>query len=181
MQLFFDFETDSLDTPRCQVTQAAVINQEGKTLFAKSYGIWQGLYIPAEESQVALNYTKTSDWQRDNLPTFSRPDFEFMVQLMLVADEVWAHNVTYDKAVLETYALRYESPIKHGAINFKCTMELACKNFGFKGQTRMKLPALKLDSIAHDAVSDTQNCWLLWQKCHGLGPWDKTMTPDLDF
>jgi hypothetical protein len=182
MKTFFDLETDGLDTATCQITQAAVINQDGKTLFCKCYGIMQNRYQPAALSQEGLDYNGTSDWQRDNLPCFAPEDFAFMLSLMAVSSEVWAHNVAYDSAVLRTYASRFSAEsIDLAHINFKCTMALGCEKLGFKGQTRMKLPTLKLDSVAHDALSDTQNAWLLWQKCNGFGQWNLSSEPNLNF
>jgi hypothetical protein len=181
--IFLDFETDGLEPSTCQITQVAVIDEQGKTLFCQTFGVQMGAFQPSEVSQQALNYNGHSDFYRDYLRPFDAVDFRRLQILLSVSDNIWAHNAPFDSAVYEAQKQRFfkDSDNYFAPVNWQCTMDLACKKLGFKGQTRMKLPQLLMESVAHDALDDARNCWKLWQKCNGLGRWDTSLEVNLDF
>jgi DNA polymerase III epsilon subunit-like protein len=165
------------------VTQVAVIDDQGKTLLCQTFGVEMGAFQPKEVSQQALNYNGHSDFYRDYLRPFNADDFRQLQMVLSISDDVWAHNATFDSAVYEAQRQRFfdKDPGSRSLLNWQCTMELACKKLGFKGQTRMKLPQLLMESVSHDALDDARNCWKLWQKCNGLGRWDTSLEVNLDF
>lgn len=176
---FIDFETDGLDIDKCQVLQYAIIDEEGRVAASRICGIKLGLYQDPAESMKAISYNGYHYDRYCNRPVFSSRDLAIIIEIT-EGQRLWAHNSDFDKKVLQTMLERFKDSAVLAPMH--CTMKLACKKFGFQGQTRMKLPQLMLDSTAHDAVDDAKNCWLLWQKCHGLGQFDPQLEPkNLDF
>jgi hypothetical protein len=176
---FLDIESDSLDTDKAQILQLAIIDEQGKTVYARIFGFVMGLYQSPEASKAALRYNGTDPFYSQTYRPFDDGDFS-EVKSILKGHNTWAHNAKYDSAVLEAYGKRYGLDL---GTNWQCTMELACNTpgIGKAGQTRMKLPMLIMESISHDALDDVRNCWKLWQQCNGLGQWDKSLECNLDF
>jgi DNA polymerase III alpha subunit (gram-positive type) len=177
--LFIDLETDGLNVSTCQITQVAIIDQEGKTLYCQTFGVAFGRYQPRAESEAALMYNKLNSEYWDSLPIFDQSAME-IIQGLLAGKITWAHNALFDWAVLENHSQRWcGRPLDRCSMS--CTMELACERLGYPGQDRMKLPQLLTESVPHDALDDVRNCWLLWQKCYGLGRFNDKLQPSLDF
>jgi hypothetical protein len=169
MNFFLDLETTSLDTDTAQITQAALMDEGGKVLFAKCYGIILEVFEPREVSLQGLEYSHYPEeyW---GLPGFKIDDLSTIVSCLSMEGAItWAHNAAFDHAVLQATANRLTYGLTIPPIN--CTMRLAQPIFAPDSKTgRMKLPVLSLSSTPHDAVSDANNCRLLWHKCNNTGP-----------
>lgn len=161
--LFFDLETTSLDTGKCQIVQIAVLNQRGVCLMAGTFGVLLNVFESKEIQIRGLNYNNYNLDYAEKLPIFSENDLQ-RAALLFENHRVWAHNISFDRSVLEATAKRL-CPERNLFANQQwfCTMELA------NPKRRTKLPQLCADSVAHDAVSDTRNCFKLWEKLTEAG------------
>jgi len=180
MNFFLDLETTSLNVDTTQITQAALLDENGKVLFAKCYGIILGVFEPQEMSLQGLEYSHHPQEYWD-LPGFGMSDLSTIVSYLSMEGAItWAHNSEFDHTVLQKTADRLTYGLTIPPIN--CTMRLASPIFAPNSRTgRMKLPTLALDSAPHTAVSDANNCRLLFHKCHGTGPYNPGLLPNLDF
>jgi DNA polymerase III epsilon subunit-like protein len=155
--LFFDLETTSLNIEKCQICQLAVVNDFGICLFAKTFGVVLDGIEPAAVVKQGLDYNGYNNGYAELLPCLGVDDLR-LLRMLFADNNVWAHNVSFDSAVLKATSLRILGEDIFYDVSYNCTMQLV------NPHRRVKLPNLSLESVAHDAVSDTLNCWRLWKR-----------------
>lgn len=163
LNLFFDLETTSLNTEKCQICQLAVVNEFGVCLFAKTFGVVLDGIEDAAVVKQGLTYNGYNEEYAELLPCFGVDDLK-LLKMLFAKNQVWAHNVNFDSAVLKATSLRILGEDIFQDANYNCTMKLVHPT------RRSKLPNLSLESVAHDSLSDTLNCWRLWKRETGKQP-----------
>jgi DNA polymerase III epsilon subunit-like protein len=176
--IFVDFETDGLDTSTCQITQAAVLDSNGKVLFAKCFGVTLDCFQPLEVTLKALEYSRYPLEYAKYLPPISAGDLRSLLSFFDSSQFIWAHNAAFDLEVFKTACRRADVFRQEYKTHWSCTMALACEG---TDRTRLKLPTLAVGSTPHDATSDANNCRLLWHKVRGTGPYKKELELNLNF
>jgi DNA polymerase III epsilon subunit-like protein len=156
-----DLETTGLNPTTGQIVEIALLDQDGRCLLSTRYDINIGLQTE-KEIDDALAYNKLT---RDALalyPVLRAGNIQLIERLLFSADYVIGHNVAFDRSFLEQASLRLLGHDCFEGITWKCSMEKLAKEKGIKSG-RIKLPNMQLGAIAHSALSDAENCRLLWE------------------
>lgn len=160
--LFVDVETTGLNPAISQVVEIAIINETGRCLLSTRYAVDLTLNLQhINDINTALEYNKLSF---NELALYTPLNKYGLMQIaaLLAGNKVIAHNSEFDKAFLEAASDRVLGYNCFNEIPWDCSMKALAKSKGIKSG-RIKLPCMSLDSIAHSALSDAQNCRLLWQ------------------
>jgi DNA polymerase III epsilon subunit-like protein len=161
-KLFLDLETTGLDPLTGQILEIAIIDETGRCLHSTRYNIDESLRLESdEEINAALEYNKLS---REELALYLPLDkFSLLaLEALLTCNEVIGHNISFDKSFLEASSNRILGYNCFQSVTWTCTMAMLAKSKSIKSG-RVKLPNMKLNAIAHSALSDADNCRLLYQ------------------
>ena len=162
-KLFVDTETTSLDPKTGEIVEIAIINDTGRCMLSTRYNVdYSQKLQPLQEIRAALNYNKLTEETLALYRPIDKYDLSTIESILNSADLVVAHNAPFEKAFLEQTAERILGYNCFKTINWICSMELLAKSKGIKSG-RVKLPNMQLDNIPHSALSDAQNCRLLYQ------------------
>lgn len=161
MIVFLDLETTGLDLEKSQIVEIAIVNEAGRCLHSTRYDFYRNDLQTDVEIDAALAYNKLSREELNFYPKCSLEELQFILNILKRADYVVAHNAAFDSAILKETSIRFCNEDIFQSINYECSMKKLAKQKGIKSG-RIKLPNMQLDSIAHSALSDVQNCRLLW-------------------
>ena len=161
MIAFLDLETTGLDLQRSQIVEIAIVDETGRCLHSTRYDFYRNGLQTDIEIDAALAYNKLTREELCFYPKCSLEELYFIRNILKRADYVVAHNVAFDSAILKQTSIRFCGEDLFHDTNYKCSMLKLAKQAGIKSG-RIKLPNLHLNPIAHSALSDVQNCRLLW-------------------
>jgi DNA polymerase III epsilon subunit-like protein len=160
--LFLDLETTGLNAELAQIVEVAIIDETGRCLLSTRYKP-SNLGLQTElEIQKALDYNKLSLEELNLYPELDRESLHLLCKILTSADQVIGHNISFDASFLSETSKRVLGYDLFANIKYVCTMALLAKSKGIKSG-RVKLPNMRLDSIAHSALSDAQGTRLLYQ------------------
>jgi DNA polymerase III epsilon subunit-like protein len=159
---FIDLETTGLEHDKVQIVELAIVCETGRCLLSTRYGLNPTINLQTDsEIDAALSYNKLT---REELGLYGKMTSDSLFDiynLLACRDFVVAHNSGFDYGVLKETSLRLIGKDIFKDLIWKCSMKEFAKEKGIKSG-RVKLPNLQLNPIAHSALSDVQNCRLLW-------------------
>jgi DNA polymerase III epsilon subunit-like protein len=161
--LFIDLETTSLCPLTGEIIEIAIVDEAGRCLLSTRYNIDESLKLKSNrEIDSALEYNKLSREELSLYRSIDRFDLSTIQAILLSASLVVGHNVSFDASFLSETSKRILGYDCFANVEYTCTMALLAKSKSIKSG-RVKLPNMQLASIAHSALSDAQNCRLLYQ------------------
>ncbi len=162
-KLFIDLETSSLDPKTGQIVEIAIVDSIGRCMLSTRYDANFGLNLQTDkEIDAALAYNKLTREELSLYRPIDKFDLSTIEAILTSADLVVAHNAKFEKSFLEQTSERELGYNCFQSVTWACSMELLAKSKNIKSG-RAKLPNMSLESIAHSALSDAQNCRLLYQ------------------
>lgn len=161
MIAFLDVETTGLNPNKSQIVEIAIVDETGRCLHSTRYDFYRNGLQTDTEIDAALAYNKLTREELSFYPKCSLEELRFICNILKRANYVVAHNVAFDSAILKETSIRLCGEDLFNDINYKCSMLKLAEQKGIKSG-RIKLPNLQLNPIAHSALSDAQNCRLLW-------------------
>jgi DNA polymerase III epsilon subunit-like protein len=161
--LFLDCETTGLDPLAAQIVEIAIVDEVGRCVLATRYNIDESLRLQSDkEIDSALEYNKLSREELSLYHPIDKFDLSTIEAILNSADLVVGHNINFDASFLSETSKRILGHDCFANVEYTCTMTMLAKSKGIKSG-RVKLPNMQLDNIAHSALSDAQNCRLLYQ------------------
>jgi DNA polymerase III epsilon subunit-like protein len=161
--IFLDLETTSLNPLMGEVVEIAIVDEAGRCFLSTRYNIDESLRLQSsKETDAALEYNKLSRKELALYRSIDKFDLSTIEAILNSSDLVIAHNAEFDKAFLEKTSERILGYNCFQSLKWDCSMAKLAKARGIKSG-RIKLPNMQLDSVPHSALSDAQNCRLLYQ------------------
>jgi DNA polymerase III epsilon subunit-like protein len=164
MELFIDLETTGLTFETAQIVELAIVDINGRCLLSTRYGLDNTLKLQtATEIDKALEYNKLTRDELELYPPMGLNALALVHEILKSGSLVVGHNISYDMGILTATSTRLFGSDIFRDLKTYCTMGYYAKSLGIKSG-RKKLPNLQLDSVPHSALSDVQNCRLLYQQ-----------------
>jgi DNA polymerase III epsilon subunit-like protein len=161
--LFIDLETTGLDPLTAQIAEIAIVDRTGRCLLSTRYNVDESLNLqPDKEIDSALEYNNLSREELSLYRPIDKFDLSTIEAILLSAGLVVGHNISFDANFLSETSKRVLGYDCFAGVEYTCTMALLAKSKNIKSG-RVKLPNMQLGTIAHSALSDAQNCRLLYQ------------------
>lgn len=156
--IFLDVETTGLNCATCSIVELAIVDETGRCLLSTRYAP-TGLI--SKENEEALEYNKLDLDDLLLYPTLGKEELN-LIKRLFKNQIVVAHNVEFDSKFLIKTSMEVFGENIFKEVDWVCSMKLYAASKNIKSG-RIKLPNLQTDSIPHSALSDTQNCRLLYQ------------------
>jgi DNA polymerase III epsilon subunit-like protein len=161
--IFIDIESTGLDHKTGQIVEIAIVDSTGRCLLSTRYDVDYNLKLqPLQEIKAALDYNRLTEDVLSLYKPIDKHNLSLIEAILTQADLVIAHNADFDRSFLEETSNRLLGFNCFKSIKWGCSMALLAKSKGIKSG-RVKLPNMQLGNIPHSALSDAQNCRLLYQ------------------